>query len=219
MSDASTEFRQRLAQTPIIAILRGVQPHEAEDIGAALIAEGVRIIEVPLNSPSPFDSITRLQKRFGAEALIGAGTVLNVGQVEACRAAGARIIVSPNTDPDVIAATRRMGMASAPGCATPSEAFNALNAGADAIKLFPGEMISPAIVKAMRAVLPSDTPVLIVGGVGPKTMASYRAAGVNGFGVGGSLYRPGDSARDVARKARALVAAYNALPSARASSA
>lgn len=218
MPDAPTEFLERLGQTPIIAILRGVQPHEVEDIGAALIAEGVRIIEVPLNSPRPYDSITRLQNRFGAEALIGAGTVVTEDQVGACHAAGARIIVSPNTDPRVIGATCRLGLASAPGCATPSEAFTALDAGAHAIKLFPGELIPPRVVKALRAVLPPETRVLIVGGAGADNLADYHAAGAAGFGIGGSLYRPGDAAWEVADKARAIVEAYKALPKARASS-
>lgn len=200
-------FTRRFAECPLVAILRGVRPEEVEAIGAALIAEGVRIIEVPLNSPDPLDSIVRLARRFGEDALIGAGTVLTPADVTRVAEAGGRLIVSPGTDPQVIAATVEAGLVSAPGYFTPSEAFAAIRAGAHAIKLFPAEAAPPAVVKAHVAVLPKDIPLIIVGGITPKKMADYRFAGAHGFGLGGAIYQPGLSAADVTTRAQAFAAA------------
>lgn len=205
--NAVAEFAAHLAACPLIAIIRGVEPEAAEAIGGALVDAGFRIIEVPLNSPRPFDSIDRLARRFGHEALIGGGTVLDTADVVRLADAGGRIVVSPNTDTRVIEASVAEGLISAPGYFTPSEAFTALGAGAHALKLFPAEAASPALVKAHRAVLPRAVPVLVVGGITPDRMAEYFAAGANGFGLGGSLYKPGFSAAEVAERARAFVAA------------
>jgi 2-dehydro-3-deoxyphosphogalactonate aldolase len=205
--DAVSLFRARLHACPLVAILRGLQPDDAEAIGCALIESGIRIIEVPLNSPDPLASIARLARRFGDEALIGAGTVLDVANVRRVADAGGRIIVSPNVSSDVIAATVAAGLVAAPGHFTPSEAFTALRAGAQALKLFPAEAATPAVLKAQRAVLPAEVPILVVGGVTPEIMAAWQAAGADGFGLGGGLYQPGMSAADVAARARAYVAA------------
>jgi len=202
-----TDFRQRLIAMPVVAILRGVRPDEVEDVVEAIIAAGVTLIEVPLNSPDPFTSIARITKRFAGQALLGAGTVLTVADVARCHEAGAQLIVSPNMRADVIAATLAAGMFSAPGCFTPTEAFAALEAGAHAVKLFPGELVSPAGVKAMRAVLPKAATVLVVGGVTVSNAQAFRDAGANGFGVGGSIYRAGISAVEVGRNAAAFVQA------------
>jgi 2-dehydro-3-deoxyphosphogalactonate aldolase len=205
--DALALFRGCFATCPLVAIIRGVTPDEAEPIGRALITSGIRIIEVPLNSPEPLESIRRLANAFGDRALIGAGTVLTVGQVSEVAEAGGRIIVSPSTDAAVIAASAKAGLVSSPGYFTPSEAFIALQAGADALKLFPAEAASPAVVKAQRAVLPREVPLIVVGGVTPESMAAWRAAGADGFGLGGGLYRPGQTADETAAKAHAYVAA------------
>lgn len=204
---APHDFHAHLAACPLVAIIRGVRPDEVEAVGNALFEAGVRIIEVPLNSPEPLQSITRLARRLGGRALIGAGTVLHVEQVAQVADAGGRIVVSPGTDRAVIEATVAAGMVSAPGYFTPSEAFTALKAGAHALKLFPAEAAGPAVVKAQRAVLPPDVPLLVVGGVTPDKMAAYLAAGANGFGLGGALYKPGQSPEQVAGQARAFVAA------------
>jgi 2-dehydro-3-deoxyphosphogalactonate aldolase len=204
---APHDFHAHLAACPLVAIIRGVQPHEVEAIGDALFEAGVRIIEVPLNSPEPLDSISRLASRFGDRALIGAGTVLHVEQVAQVADAGGRIVVSPGTDRQVIKATVGAGMVSAPGYFTPSEAFTAVKAGAHVLKLFPAEAAGPVVVKAQRAVLPPDVPLLVVGGVTPDKMAGYLAAGANGFGLGGALYKPDQSPEQVAEQARAFVAA------------
>ena len=200
-------FRDRLAQCPLVAILRGITPDEAEAIADALYEGGVRIIEVPLNSPDALDSIGRIKARLGDQALIGAGTVLEVGQVAAVRAAGGQLIVSPSTDPRVIAAAAAAGMVSCPGFFTPSEAFAAIAAGAHALKLFPAEAASPAVVKAQRAVLPIATPLLVVGGVSPESMAAWLAAGADGFGLGSGLYKPGQTPAETLAKARSYRAA------------
>ena len=192
---------------PVVAILRGVTPAEIDAIAEAIVAAGITIIEVPLNSPDPFVSIERMAKRFAGRAIIGAGTVLTPGDVQSCKDAGAQIIVSPNMRADVIAATVAGGMLSAPGCLTPTEAFAALDAGAHAVKLFPGEMVSPAAVKAMRAVLPASATVLVVGGVTADNAPAFRTAGADGFGVGGSIYRVGMTADAVGQNAAAFAQA------------
>lgn len=200
-------FRDHLDRCPLVAIMRGVRPDEAVAIGEALVEAGVSIIEVPLNSPDPLDSIATLVKRFGDSALIGAGTVLTVEQVGQVARAGGRIIVSPSTDFDVIAATAAEGLVSAPGYFTPSEAFLALKAGATGLKLFPAEAATPALVRAQRAVLPKDVPLLIVGGVKPDAVGSWFEAGADGFGLGSALYKPGQSAAQVGQQARDFVEA------------
>ena len=201
------DFLTRLAAMPVVAILRGVQPDEVEGIAGAIIAAGVTIIEVPLNSPDPFASIERMAQRFVGQAIVGAGTVLSVADVERCAAVGAQLIVSPNMRPNVIKATVAAGLLSAPGCLTPTEAFAALDAGAHAVKLFPGELVTPAVVKAMRAVLPKSATVLVVGGVTVENAAAFRAAGADGFGVGGSIYKAGTIATDAGDNAAAFTAA------------
>ncbi len=203
---ASDELKRRLGECPLVAIIRGVTPGEVEEIGEAIWSAGIRMIEVPLNSPDPYDSISRLARSLGDRALVGAGTVLEVEQVERVREAGGRLIVSPSTFAPVIAATAAAGMVSMPGYFTPSEAFEAIRAGATGLKLFPAEAASPAVVKAQRAVLPRAMPLLVVGGVKPESMAPWREAGADGFGLGGGLYRPGQSAEETAAKARAYVA-------------
>jgi 2-dehydro-3-deoxyphosphogalactonate aldolase len=194
-----------LKQCPLVAIIRGVTPEEAEAIGDAIHEAGIRIIEVPLNSPEPLQSIERLARRFGDEVLVGAGTVLDPADVERVRDAGGRIIVSPNTNVDVIAAAVDAGLVSSPGYFTPSEAFAAIRAGATALKLFPAEAASPAVLKSQLAVIPRDVPVLVVGGVRPNSMRSWIDAGAIGFGLGGGLYLPGQSPAETAEKARAYV--------------
>jgi len=195
-----------MARCPLVAILRGVRPDEVEGIADALVEAGFAMIEVPLNSPDPLASIARLARRFGDDVLVGAGTVLDAGQALSVREAGGRLIVSPNTDVEVIAASAAAGMVSLPGYFTPSEGFAALKAGATGLKLFPAEAATPAVLKAQRAVLPRDVPVLVVGGIGPDTMAPWRAVGADGFGLGSALYKPGRSAAEVGAAARAFVA-------------
>ncbi len=203
------DFLTRLNAMPVVAILRGVTPTEVEDVAEAIVAAGVTIIEVPLNSPDPFASIERMAKRFAGQAVVGAGTVLTPEDVARCKAAGAQLIVSPNMRTDVITATVKAGMISAPGCLTPTEAFAALDAGAHAVKLFPGELVSPAVVKAMRAVLPKAATVLVVGGITVDNAAAFKAAGANGFGVGGSIYRAGLSPAAAGANAAAFVTALS----------
>lgn len=204
------DFATAFAAMPLVAILRGVKPGEVVAIGEALVAAGFTLIEVPLNSPDPFDSIARLAAALGDRALIGAGTVLTTADVGRVADAGGRMIVSPNTDTAVIAESVGRGLASLPGYFTASEAFAAIGAGATALKLFPAEAASPAVLKAQRAVLPRAMPLLAVGGIAPDTMAPWRAAGADGFGLGSALYRPGDSADTVAAAARAFAAAIRA---------
>jgi 2-dehydro-3-deoxyphosphogalactonate aldolase len=199
------ELNARLAECPLVAIIRGVTPPEVEAIGAAIFEAGIRIIEVPLNSPDPLDSIGRLAKAFGERALIGAGTVLEPAQVEEVRGVGGRVIVSPNTHRPVIEAARAAGLVSMPGYFTPSEAFDAIRAGATGLKLFPAEGASPAVLKGQKAVLPPHVPVLVVGGVKPDGMRAWIEAGAAGFGLGSGLYRPGQSAEETERNARAYV--------------
>lgn len=200
-------FRQKLAECPLIAILRGVKPDEVLAIGDALVDAGIAIIEVPLNSPDPLRSIEALAAHLGDKAVVGAGTVLTVEQVNQVAAAGGRIIVSPSSDVAVIAASAAAGLVSAPGYFTPSEAFAALKAGAHAIKLFPAEAATPAVVRAQRAVLPKDVPLLIVGGVKAEDVGKWFEAGANGFGLGSALYKPGQTAAQVGAQAREFVAA------------
>ena len=203
-------LQQYLGQCPLIAIVRGVTPDQAEAIGDAVYEGGIRIIEVPLNSPDPLNSIERLARHFGDRALIGAGTVISVDQVEQVRQAGGRIVVSPDTNPQVIAAAAAAGLVSCPGYFTPSEAFTALRAGATALKLFPAEGATPAVLKAHLAVIPREVPLLIVGGVKPDNMRPWLDAGAVGFGLGGGLYKPGQTAADTLEKARAYVAGAKA---------
>ena len=197
----------------LIAILRGLTPDAAEGIGAALIEAGIDRIEVPLNSPSPFDSIGKLARAFGDQAQIGAGTVLTVDDARAVADVGGRLIVSPNADAAVIAETKRLGLVSYPGVFTASECFSALKAGADGLKIFPAFQMGPKGLKALRDILPEKTQIYAVGGVGGGDFAAWRAAGADGFGIGGALYKPGASAADVAAKAAKLVEAYDAISS------
>jgi len=199
-----------MARLPLIAILRGLTPAEAPAIGQALVDNGFVLIEVPLNSPEPLQSIAALAQQF-PQALIGAGTVLNAQQVKDVHAAGGRLIVSPNFNPAVVAQALALDMVVLPGVATPTEAFAALDAGAHGLKLFPAEMLSPATVKALRAVLPQDVALIPVGGITADNMAAYRAAGANGFGLGSTLYAPGRSAEQVKRQAELLVQAFGAV--------
>jgi 2-dehydro-3-deoxyphosphogalactonate aldolase len=205
------ELQTRLKALPLIAILRGVRPEEAVGIGAVLIEAGFVAIEVPLNSPEPLASIEHLAGAFGAQALIGAGTVLGPAAVEQVAAAGGRLIVMPHGDPAIIRAAKAQGLLCVPGVATPTEAFAALAAGADALKLFPAEALTPKVVKAWRAVLPPDVWLLPVGGIAPESMAPWLAAGAQGFGLGSALYRVGMSAAEVARSAQAFALAWRAL--------
>ncbi|PCG14659.1 MULTISPECIES: 2-dehydro-3-deoxy-6-phosphogalactonate aldolase [Sphingomonas] len=207
MTDTDRAFDRAFAACPLVAILRGLTPAEAPAIGDALVAAGLTLIEVPLNSPDPFDSIALLARRLGDRAMIGAGTVLAPDDVTRVRDAGGTLIVSPNTDAAVIRATRAAGLISLPGYFTPSEGFAALAAGASALKLFPADGTTPAFLKAQRAVLPRDARMLAVGGVAPDNMATWRAAGADGFGLGSNLYRPGATAQQVADAAARYVAA------------
>lgn len=207
---AAESFRAYLEECPLVAIIRGVTPDEVEAIGNALHQGGIRIIEVPLNSPQPLESIRRLAARLGDKALVGAGTVLDPRQVGEVAAAGGRIIVSPNSDPAVITATALAGLVSSPGYFTPTDAFSAIHAGANVLKLFPAEGATPAVLKAHKAVLPGDLPVLIVGGVQPDTMKPWLDAGAAGFGLGGGIYKPGQSAADTLDRARAYVGGLKA---------
>ena len=200
-------FANHVKRCPLIAILRGITPEEVIPVGRALMECGVRIIEIPLNSPEPFESIRSLSADAGDKAIIGAGTVLHVADVAAVKAAGGCLVVSPNTNAAVITATVAAGMISVPGYSTPTEAFTAIHAGAHAIKLFPAEAASPAVVKAQKAVLPIGFPVFIVGGVQASDAAKWMSAGAAGFGLGGALYRPGNSPEQVREAAMAFIAA------------
>jgi len=195
------DFSAAFARCPLVAILRGITPDEAVAVGEALVEAGFTLIEVPLNSPQPLLSIARLAEALRGRALVGAGTVLEVHEVDAVKAAGGRLIVSPNVCPDVIHATVAAGLISMPGYFTPSEAFLALSAGAHALKLFPAEAASPSVLAAQRAVLPKETPILVVGGITSGTMQLWQDAGASGFGLGSALYAPGRTVDDVRLRA------------------
>jgi len=204
------DLRAALSYCPIAAILRGVKPDAIDAIGDALIEAGVTVIEVPLNSPQPFESIKRLAARHGHHALVGAGTVLTAADVARVKEAGGRLVVAPNFDADVMRAARAAGLATLPGVMTPSEGFSALKTGADGLKLFPAEIIPPAVFRAWRAVFPANTLLLAVGGVGVDNIATYRNAGASGYGIGSALYKPGRPAAEIGNLAKALVAAAKA---------
>lgn len=201
------DFGKHFEACPLVAILRGITPDEAEPIGEVLVEAGFGLIEVPLNSPQPLASISRLAGFLGDRALIGAGTVTAAAEIAAIRDAGGTLIVSPNADGEVIAATVTAGMISMPGVFTPTEAFAALKAGAHALKLFPAEATSPTGLRALRAVLPPNTRIVPVGGIDTELVSSWLAAGADGFGLGSALYRPGFTAADVQERARHFVAA------------
>ncbi len=199
------ELKSWLARCPLIAILRGVRPDEVVDIAAALEAAGIVIVEVPMNSPDPIESIRRLVQRYGSKMLIGAGTVMTVDQVNEIDAFGGRLIVTPHAAGGVVRQAKQHGMIACPGFFTPTEAFAMLDAGADGLKLFPAEAATPAVLKGIRAVLPPATLVLPVGGIGAENMQPWLAAGAAGFGMASSIYKAGDSAETVAAKAAALM--------------
>jgi len=203
---------QYLDPLPLVAVLRGITPEEIPAVGAALVDAGFRVLEVPLNSPRAFDSIRLLADRHGPRCLIGAGTVLAVDDVERVRAAGGQVIVMPHADAAVIRAAKAQRMVCVPGVATPTEAFAALAAGADGLKMFPAEALPPAALKAWRAVLPKDTLVFAVGGMKPDNLEPYWAAGATGFGTGSNLYKPGADPADVRTVARAYADAIARLP-------
>ena len=208
---ANRELAKRhFDELPLIAILRGVRPDEVVAIGRGLVAGGFRLIEVPLNSPDPIESIRRLASDLGDRATVGGGTVLAADEVSQIAGAGGSLVVSPNFNPAVVAATGAADMLSGPGVATPTEAFAAIEAGADLLKLFPAEQLSPAVLKAWRAVLPAGIPLVPVGGITPETLPLWRAAGATGFGLGSALYRPGMNAEDVGRSAEAFLTAWRA---------
>ncbi|MEP6899431.1 MAG: 2-dehydro-3-deoxy-6-phosphogalactonate aldolase [Rhodanobacter sp.] len=201
-------FRSWLEPLPLIAILRGLRPEESVAVGNAIADAGFRILEVPLNSPRPLESIRQLVDALGDRCLIGAGTVLSVDAVADVAAAGGKLIVMPHADTRVIAAARSAGLFCVPGVSTPTEAFAALAAGANALKAFPAELITPSVLRAWRAILPPEVPLLPVGGIDPDGMEVYRAAGAAGFGIGSALYAPGRSVAEVADAARAFARAW-----------
>ena len=198
-------------ELPLVAILRGLTPEDAASVGEALVDAGFRCLEVPLNSPRPLESISRMVEAVGDRAVVGAGTVLTVEATRAVAQAGGRLVISPGMDAAVIRETKALGLVSLPGVFTPTEAFQALAAGADGLKLFPAEIAGPAGLKALRAVLPAETRVLAVGGVSPETMGDWMQAGAAGFGIGGALYKPGDSAAIVGERARTFVEAWRRI--------
>ena len=204
-----SKFNAHMDQLPLVAILRGLKPEEALDMGHAIVNSGFHILEVPLNSPDPLRSIQILAEAF-PNALIGAGTVTTAQQVRDIKSVGGQLIISPHLDDNVVCEAVNLGLISLPGVATPSEAFKAIALGAHGLKLFPAEMISPAVVKSMRAVLPSHVRLVPVGGIGTHNMADYRKSGASGFGIGSALYAPGKSAQTVGESAAAFVKAWQA---------
>ena len=204
---AVEDFRRYFAECPLVAIIRGVTPADAEATARAIFDGGIRIIEVPLNSPQPFDSIKIIADALGDRALIGAGTVLSTDDVQRVRHVGGRLIVAPNMDPRVVRAAVDAGMVSSPGIFSPSEAFAAIEAGAHALKLFPAEAASPAVVKAQKAVLPKDMPIIVVGGVRIDNVSEWLDAGADGFGLGSGLYKPGQDPSETLRKSQEFAAA------------
>ncbi len=202
-------LKQALAENGLVAILRGLRPEEAPVIGDVLYQAGFRVLEVPLNSPQPYDSIRLLRQSLPADCLIGAGTVLTPEQVHRVKEAGGQVIVMPHSDPEVLRVAKAEGLYLAPGVATPTEAFAALANGADVLKMFPAEQMTPAVVKAWLAVLPADTALLPVGGITPDSMRMFVEAGVRGFGLGSGLFKPGKGADEVAESAKAYMAAWN----------
>ena len=208
---ASALWPRVLAEMPLVAILRGITPAESLDVAAALERSGFLCLEIPLNSPDALTSIRKIQAQFGEKLLVGAGTVLTPADVDAVHQVGAAFVVSPNTNAEVIRATKARGLLSIPGFLTPTEAFAALDAGADALKLFPAEAAPPAVLRALKAVLPVPCPVFAVGGISPESMRAYCAAGAAGFGIGSMLYKGGGPASAVADSAQAFVKAWHAL--------
>lgn len=205
------DWQLALDDMPLIGILRGISPKTCVEIARVLYDEGFQILEVPLNSPSPYDSIRQLTLEF-PDRIIGAGTVTTPAQVQACADSGCRLIIAPNFSPTVADAAKKADILYCPGVVTPTEAFLALESGADALKLFPAELVTPDVVRAMRAVLPDQIPLITVGGITPDNMGPYLAAGANGFGIGSALYRPGKSASNVRAAAREFVCAFRAGP-------
>ena len=210
MTTPLSVFAAAMQRLPLVAILRGLTPVEAPAIGDAIVESGFRLLEVPLNSPQPLESIALLRARF-PDALVGAGTVLDTEQVREVHAAGGQLIVSPNFDAAVVREAAQRGLVCLPGVMTPTEAFGALAAGASGLKLFPAELASPAVVKALLAVLPEGTPLMPVGGISPDNMRAWRDAGAAGFGIGSALYKPGKKANAVRDDALKFVAAWNGL--------
>ncbi|HEX7892388.1 MAG TPA: 2-dehydro-3-deoxy-6-phosphogalactonate aldolase [Ramlibacter sp.] len=206
-TELETAWRRACKSLPLVAILRGIAPQEADTVGDVLVKAGWSLIEVPLNSPDPLRSIENLARRH-PDAIVGAGTVRTADEVRRVHDAGGRLVVSPHFDARVVEAGARLGMLTLPGVVTPSEAFAAIDAGASGLKLFPAEMIPPAAVKALRAVLAPEVLLFPVGGVAPATMAGYRSAGANGFGIGSALYKPGMDSHDVATAARDFADAW-----------
>lgn len=204
-------FKGAFKRMPLIAIIRGVQPFEVAEIAIALQSSGFAIIEVSLNSPNPYDSIKIMDDLMGDKVLIGAGTVLNIEQVELVKQAGGRLIVSPNTNSEVITHTKRLGMCSLPGFYTPTDAFKAIEAGADGLKMFPADTLGPTGFKAVSAVLPKNIPIFPVGGVNQNNMGEYIQLGVSGFGIGSSIYKAGMKATEVKEKASSLIQQYNSI--------
>ncbi len=206
-----TLWQRVLSEMPLIAILRGIQPAEAVDIATALDEAGFLSLEIPLNSPDPLTSIRRIRDRFGGKLLVGAGTVLTPADVEAVRGAGAEFVVSPNANPAVIRSTKACGLISIPGFATPGEAFAAIEAGADVLKLFPAEAVAPHVLRAMKSVLPGAMPIFPVGGINPDSMGEYVRAGAAGFGIGSAVYKAGIDAATARKHAAAFTAAWRGL--------
>ncbi|WP_263772977.1 2-dehydro-3-deoxy-6-phosphogalactonate aldolase [Propionivibrio soli] len=211
LNELTNRFSAALRQLPLVAILRGIKPSEAQGVGRVLYEKGFRLIEVPLNSPDPFDSIAAIRRSLPDDALVGAGTVLSVDNVTALRQCGGEVVVMPHSDGGVIRAAKDAGLLCVPGVVTPTEAFSALAAGADALKLFPAELVSPQILNAIRVVLPATTRLLPVGGIAPNNMKPFVDAGAAGFGLGSALYSPGMNIDEVARRAGDFVSAWREI--------